>query len=270
MRIAIQGVADSFHDIATRQWFGDNIEIIPADNFPEVFKAVESREANKAVVAIENTLYGSINQVYDLIEKYAYPIVGEIQLSIHHQLIGTPNQTITHIYSHPVALSQCESYLDENYPEAERIEYHDTSAAVAFIKQLGDPNNAAIASLASAKRHDMAIIDQNIEDNPENYTRFLVLEPFGQPPGDANRTSLVLTTSHQPGALADILGVIAKNRINLSKLQSRPIIGKPWEYKFYLVIDTAGVELNNIISKITPLTQSLAILGQYKRYADTA
>lgn len=268
MRIAIQGELDSFHDIAARQWFGDDIEIVPAESFPEVFRLVEAGQADQALVAIENTLYGSINQVYDLIERYAYPIIGEINLPIHHQLIGTPNQTINSIYSHPVALAQCENYLDENYPNAKRIEYHDTSASVTYVKQLNDPHSASIASLASAKRHNMSIIDQNIEDNPENFTRFLAIKPGGTPPLDANRASIVITTSHQPGALAKILTIFADMDINLSKLQSRPIIGRPWNYRFYLVLDTAGDEFNQAIDKITPLTNSLTVLGEYKRHSD--
>ncbi len=267
MRIAIQGDAGSFHDAAAQIWTAkqmDNLEIVPADTFPETFRAVANDKADLLIVAIENSLYGSINQVYDLIEKYSYPIVGEIHLPIHHQLIsaGTP-ELITDIYSHPVALAQCEAYLDQHFPRAERHEYHDTAAAVKHIKQLDDPHYAAIASDVAATLHSMPIIDTNIEDSPANFTRFLVLQPRGTVPDDANRTSLVLTTDHTPGALARILTIFANKGINLSKLQSRPIIGSPWKYRFYLVVDAAGEQLEAALREIAPLSASLKNLGSY-------
>lgn len=264
MRIAIQGDAGSFHDEAAKVWTNDDVEIVPASSFPETFKAVASGEAEALIVAIENSLYGGINQVYDLIEKYGYPIIGEIHLPIHHQLIsaGSP-ETITDIYSHPVALAQCETYLDTHYPYAERHEYHDTAAAVEHIKQLNPSTTAAIASTVAASMHDMPIIAKNIEDNPANFTRFLVLQPDGQAPENANRTSLVLTTGNTPGSLAQILTIFAQKNINLSKLQSRPIVGTPWKYRFYLVVDTAGNELDEALGEIHPLTSSLTVLGQY-------
>ena len=265
MRIAIQGVAASFHDTAARQWFGDDIETVPGESFSEVFARLARHEADAAVVAMENSLYGSIHQVYDLLETYRYPIIGEIHLPINQQLI-TKHDTglITKIYSHPVALAQCEQYLDVNYPEAERIEYHDTAAAVEFIKQQSQTGLAAIASREAAKLHGMPIRAENIEDNKANFTRFLVIQPGGTAPTDANRTSLVLTTDHTPGALAKILTTFADYGINLSKLQSRPITGEPWKYRFYLVLDVAGSRLHQALSEIRPLTRSLTILGEYR------
>lgn len=265
MRVAIQGVAGSFHDAAAQLWFKDALdEIVPADSFPETFRLVADGKADAALVAIENSLYGSINQVYDLIEKYGYPIVGEIHLPVHHQLIGTgTKKSVTHIYSHPVALAQCELYLDTHFPDAERSEYHDTAAAVEYIKGLNDPSAAAIASDVAAHMYDVPVIDTNIEDNPANFTRFLVLQPDGAIPADANRTSLVLIADHTPGSLAKILTVIADAGINLSKLQSRPIVGTPWSYRFYLVLDAAGDTFEPVLKKIRPLTHSLTVLGQY-------
>lgn len=265
MRVAIQGDTASFHHIAAKTWYGENVAIVPAENFSEVFEALARHEADTAIVAIENSLYGSIHQVYDLLEANRHPIVGEIHLPIHHQLIGLRSgANISAIYSHPVALAQCENYLDANYPNARRLEYHDTAAAVEFIKSENDPSLAAIASLEAAMLHDLPVINQNIEDNKANFTRFLVIDPAGTPPADADRTSLVLVTDHTPGALARIMTIIADYGVNLSKLQSRPIIGQPWNYRFYLVLDTAGTELHQIIRDIQPLTRSLTILGEYK------
>jgi prephenate dehydratase len=264
MRIAIQGEKGSFHDEAAHRWFGDDIVIVPGETFGDVFESVRRGDADAIVVAIENSLYGGINPVYDLIESYEYPIIGEVHLPIHQQLIGRADSKVTHIYSHPVALAQCENYLDIHYPGAQRVEYHDTAAAVEFIAKHGDGHWAAIASEAAAQLHDVPIIAADIEDNPANYTRFLVLRPHGSIPVDADRTSLVLTTNHTPGALAKVLTVLAERNINLSKLQSRPIIGSPWKYRFYLVLDTAGPALHEALAELRTYTQSLIILGEYR------
>lgn len=264
MRIAIQGEQASFHHTAAKQWFGDDIIIVPCDTFAEVFGALNRHEADAGIAAIENTLTGGINPVYDLIEAHGYPITGEVHLPIHQQLIGAPGAKITHIYSHPVALAQCEAFLDSNYPDAKRIEHHDTAGAVEFIKKSGETGFAAIAGSDAAVLHDMPIIAKDIEDNPANFTRFLIMEPGGTPPKDADRTSLVLTTHHTPGALAKVLTVLADNNINLSKLQSRPIVGKPWNYRFYLVLDIAGEQLHKTLHDIEPLTSSITILGEYR------
>ncbi|HMS93136.1 MAG TPA: prephenate dehydratase domain-containing protein [Candidatus Saccharibacteria bacterium] len=264
MRIAIQGDIASFHHTAALQWHGTDTEVVSCDSFDEVFGVLNRREAELGIVAIENSLYGGINHVYDLIESHRYPIVGEIHLPVHQQLIGSPDATITHIYSHPVALAQCQEYLDTHCPEATRVEYHDTAAAVGFIKQQGVPGYAAIAGHQAAELHNMPIIAKDIEDNPANFTRFLVVQPGGTPPKGANRTSLVITTNHTPGALAGVLTQFAAYNINLSKLQSRPIIGQPWRYRFYLVLDAAGEQLRAALKEIEPLTESLTILGEYE------
>lgn len=270
MRIAIQGDSGSFHDAAAKLWQKDDLTIVPASSFPETFRAVADGNADMLIVAIENSLYGGINQVYDLIETYGYPIIGEIHLPIHHQLIGTGTAgTITDIYSHPVALAQCEAYLDLHYPDAERHEYHDTAAAVEHIKAIESESVAAIASDVAASLHDMPIIASDIEDNPANFTRFLVLQPGGEAPTNANRSSLVLVTDNTPGSLARILTIFAEEGINLSKLQSRPIVGTPWKYRFYLVVDTAGVALEQALTSIRPLTSSLTVLGQYHHDLDS-
>ncbi len=263
MRIAIQGEQASFHDTAAKKWYGSDVSIVPCESFSEVFGVLNRHEADAAMVAIENSLYGGINQVYDLIESHGYPIIGEVHLPVHQQLIGTLDTTVTHIYSHPVALAQCENFLDTHYPDAKRIEFHDTAGAVRFIKESGNPALAAIANREAATLYDLPVLRENIEDNPANFTRFLAIHPHGVPTREANRTSLVLTTNHTPGALAKILTTLASHNINLSKLQSRPIIGKPWHYRFYLVLDIAGERLHAALADIEPLTESLTVLGEY-------
>ena len=267
MRIAIQGEQASFHDTAAKQWFGESIQTVSCDSFAEVFGALNRHEADAAVVAIENSLYGGINQVYDLIESHGYPIVGEAHLPIRQQLIGFEGSEITHIYSHPVALAQCESYLEVNFPRAKRIEHADTAGAARFVASQNNPRFAAIANREAAELYGLVVLRENIEDNPANFTRFLVIEPGGTAPADADRTSLVLSTDHTPGALSKILTILANRNINLSKLQSRPIVGKPWHYQFYLVLDTAGEPLSEALAEIKPLTASLTILGQYRHHS---
>lgn len=267
MKISIQGVSQSFHDIAAKQWFGDNIELYEASTFKDVFDSLDSKKADAGIVAIENSLYGSINEVYDLLEKYRIPIIGEIHLAVHQQLIGFTGadlKNITKVYSHSVALAQCDNWLETHLPHTERIEYHDTAAAVAHIKELGDPTIVAIGSTQAAQHHHLEVIVQNIEDNPANFTRFLVIQPGAKPPTDADRSSIIITTDHTPGSLAKVLTVFSDRGINLAKLQSRPVIGEPWRYHFYLVLETAGSALTETLEVIRPLTTDIVVLGQYR------
>lgn len=266
MRIAIQGESGSFHHQAAKLWFSSDATIMPADTFTDTFALLE-HGADQAVVAVENTLYGSINETLDLIEQHRYPVVGELYLRIRQQLIGLPGaslQDITRIYSHPVALVQCEQYLDTHFPHAERIEHPDTAGSVRLVAERNDPHVAAIAGQAAAETYNLPIIAKNIEDNKENFTRFLVLNPNGTSPADANKTSLVLTTDHTPGALAHALSVFAKNGSNLTKLQSRPVVGDPWKYRFYVDVEAAGPTLDAQIAEIRQQGCTVTVLGQYK------
>ncbi len=266
MKLAIQGQNGAFHAIAARQWLGGTPDLIECPTFKKVFTALEDGSADAGVVAIENSLYGSINEVYDLIESHGYPIVGEVHLRIKHQLIGFEGaklSDIQQVFSQLPALAQCAGYLDATLPHAEHLEYHDTAESVAHIKQLGDPTNAAIASREAAELHGMTILDKDIEDHKENYTRFLVVQPNATIPDGANRASLVLTTSHEPGALAKVLTHFADAEINLAKLQSRPIIGSPWKYKFYLVVEASGEPLHAVLEQITADGNSVKVLGEY-------
>lgn len=240
-KVAIQGYGASFHDIAARQFFGGTIQPVPCDTFADTFATLHDAKASYAVVALENSLFGSINQVYDLLLKYRFWIIGEVYLQIEQCLVGFPSaelEDIKEVHSHPVALAQCEEYLDTTLPHAERFEHHDTAASVADIKEWGDASRAAIASAAAAELHGMRIIARGIETNKQNYTRFVVLSTEAQPASDADKASLVLITSHTPGALYKALGAFANRGINLSKLQSRPIIGQAWQYMFYVDVET--------------------------------
>ncbi len=266
--IAIQGQAASFHAIAAERYFGDWVSLRTCETFAETFQALASGEVDYAVAAIENSLFGSINEVYDLLIKHRFWISGEVYLRVEQCLIGLPDAELKHIqevHSHPVALAQCEAYLDRVLPQAQRFEHHDTAGSVADIKKWGDASKAAIASRTAAKLHGMKILATEIETNKQNYTRFVVLSPKEQRSKQANKTSLILRTDHKAGALYHALGAFANQGINLEKLQSRPIIGEAWHYMFYIDID-AGLQEKSVITALKELKKQkckVTVLGSY-------
>jgi prephenate dehydratase len=180
VRIAIQGEVGSFHEAAAKQWFGDNCHILPQETFRGVFEALKTGRARAAVVAIENSNYGPIAESLQLLKTYGYPVVGEVSLPVHQQLITLPGAvlaTITRVYSHPVALGQSSDFLESHLPQAKRIDYFDTAAAVRYIKEQGNPNYAAIASRGAAALYQLPILAADIENDKTNVTRFAVLQP---------------------------------------------------------------------------------------------
>lgn len=266
MLVAIQGQAGSFHEQVAKQWYGNSVDILPCTTFRKVFDAYANGDVDAIVTAVENTIYGSINEVYQLIEACDAPIVGEVKLAIEQMLItrpGTKLEDITEVYSHPVALAQCQKWLKKHLPQAEIIEFFDTAGAVEFIKEEGARHMAAIAGEQAARLYDMPILARSIHDSSDNITRFLVLEPTDAS-SDADRSSLVVTTSHQPGSLVEVLRVFASAGINLAKLQSQPIIGKPFNYKFFIVVDCAGDPLYKLVEQIEKSDHQVTLLGEYK------
>lgn len=264
--VAIQGDQASFHDIAAKRLFGD-VGRVYCDTFARTFEAVTEGKADAALCAIENSLYGSINEVYDLLLAHQLKITGEVFLRIEQCLIGLPGTKVDNIkkvYSHPVALAQCAAYLDTTLAQAEREEYHDTAASVAFVKELGDPTIAAIASREAAELHGLSILAASIETNKENYTRFVALSKAVQP-GPTNKTSLVVELGKAPGSLYAFLGVFAKRSIALSKLQSRPIVGKAWHYIFYVDLEVGDNNaFKEALAELESLDCTLTVLGSYK------
>jgi prephenate dehydratase len=267
--IAIQGDKASFHDIAAANYFGESGRRFCA-TFAETVRSVKDSEVDYALCAIENSLYGSINEVYDLILKNQLYITGEVYLRIEQCLIGLPGTKIaeiTHVHSHPVALAQCDAYLNAALPDAERSEYHDTAASVEMIKKIGDPTQAAIAGAAAAELYGMEILAHSIETNKQNYTRFVVLRRTMADPHEAhNKTSLVLRTDHTPGSLYRALGSFAERSINLSKIQSRPVVGEAWRYIMYLDLEIGAETPEFKQSAKELLTQDceVTVLGSYR------
>ncbi len=268
LRVAIQGQRASFHSIAARRLFGNNIELVTCETFEATFAALAEDKADKIVVALENSLFGSINQTYDLLIKYKFWISSELYLHIKQCLMGLPSAKladITEVHSQLQALAQCETYLDKHLPSAKRIEQHDTAASAMAIKKWGNPHKAAIGSVEAAKLYGLEILASEIETHRQNYTRFVVLEKQTIVNKEANKTSLVLTTHHKPGALHKALGVFADQKMNLTKLQSRPIIDKAWHYMFYLdVAASANTKIfNDIKLSLKKQGCEVTILGSY-------
>lgn len=270
-QILIQGEYGSFHHEAAEKLFGNNIEIVPCSTFGQIFDQLDN--TNFGLVAIENSLYGSINEVYDLLERTNVRIFAETELSIHQNLIVT-NGTVTaknirEIYSHPVALAQCSDYLNQNFPFAEKIEFEDTAAAVRHITNNEDSGLAAIASKTAAKIHNAKILAENIEDHSVNFTRFVAITKNSSSTKTVlkktkiGKASMILTTDHTPGALYEALGVFVSHQINLTKLQSRPIIGEKWHYRFYLDFEADEPEAKLLITDLENIGNTVTLLGIY-------
>jgi prephenate dehydratase len=267
MRVAIQGTAGSFHHQAVKAWLGtDDVTVVPAETFTKAFLHLENNQADIAVLAVENSIHGSLTETLDLIERYRYPIIGELYLKIHQQLIGLPGSRLDelkYVYSQPVALAQCSNYLATHLPNATPVDYHDTTASVAYVKKQNDPTLAAVAGTDAAKEYGLSLLAENIEDNKENFTRFLVIDPNGKVPSRANKSSFVLTTTHLPGSLAHVLTIFARAGVNLTKLQSRPIVGDAWKYRFYIDLEAAGPKLHELLSEVRQTGATVTVLGEY-------
>ncbi len=235
VKVAFQGEPGAYSESAVLTFFGSSSQPVPCRRFSDVFRSVETGETEFGVVPIENSIEGSVNQVYDLFLKYDHKVCGEIVLKIAHCLIANPGtklDTIKVIYSHPQALAQCRSFL-ENL-DCEMISTYDTAGSVKMIKEQQLMDAGAIAGERAAEIYNMNILARNISDTPNNYTRFFVLSKNDAPPSGNDKTSVIFSTRHVPGALYQILGEFAKRKINLTKIESRPTKRRPWEYNFYL------------------------------------
>jgi prephenate dehydratase len=269
LKVAIQGQLASFHYEVAKKYFGKDIEVHYFEVFPEVFDDVLSGSSDFGVCAIENSLAGTINEVYDLLLNKKINIVGEYYLSVKQCLIGQDSQIdlkkIENVYSHPVALSQCSEFLKKNLINAQIHTYHDTAGSVNYVKSLNNPKACAIASAYAASVYGLEVVRPNIQSHKNNSTRFLILgkQPLEQK--QPNKTSLTLTTDNTPGSLYKALGVFDKNQLNLTKLQSRSIPGKNWQYLFYVDVES-GINNPGLKSALEELVDQgceINILGSY-------
>ena len=267
-KVSIQGYRGSFHDIVAREKFTD-VSIIERSDFPEVFGDVNSGLADFGVVAIENSIVGSFHENYDLFLKYDLEIIGEVYLRIILNLIALPGvklKDVKEVYSHPLAIQQCLSFLEKN-PKIKKIETDDTAGAVKMVKEMGLRNAAAIASTLAAELYQMEILVKGIETDKENYTRFLIISREPKHFEEANKTSLVIRTDNRPGSLCECLKCFASEGINLSKIESRPIVGKVWQYYFYLDVEAGRdtPEGKQALRELNKVTSMVKILGSYKK-----
>ena len=266
--VAFQGEVGAYSEEAASRFFGSSVQTRPSESFADVFKLVEAGEEPFGVVPIENSLEGSINQVYDLLLESDLRVCGEIELRISHCLIAGPEAglgTIRKVYSHPQALAQCRSFLKRlNY---EVVPTDDTAGSVRMIKEKGVPDSAAIAGARAAEIYGMKVIAQEIEDNPHNFTRFFILSREDSPPTGDDKTSIVFSVKDRPGVLYESLREFASRNINLTKLESKPTRQKPWEYNFYL--DFKGHRQDRVASEALESLEKnstfVKVLGSYPR-----
>ncbi len=269
-RVSIQGYEGSFHQEAARAFFGDEVEVIPCDTFREVIKiAGNKKESDGGVMAIENSIAGSILPNYTLLQKSNLRIIGEVYLHIKQQLMVNPGvklADIREVHSHPMALLQCMEYLEKN-SHWKLIETEDTALSAKHIHQHHSKHIAAIASRLAAELYQLEIVAPNIHTMKNNYTRFLILErnDVAKTVADANKASVNFHTDHSKGSLVRVLSAIADGGINLSKLQSMPIPGTNFKYSFHADMEFDHVNtLDKVINKIKPLTEEIRVLGVYK------
>jgi len=274
MRVAFQGELGAFSQEAIRQLLGDRAQPVPCQRFDQVFAALKAGDTDAAVLPIENALAGSVHENYDLLIKYDFEITGETSVRIVHHLIAPPGVTfrdIRRVYSHPVALNQCLDFF-ARHQNIERITFYDTAGSVKMVMAERPEGGAAIASELAAKNYGGRILKREIEDDRQNFTRFFLLEPRGSKPrtprGNAKewKTSLVFSTKNIPGALFRALAVLALRDLNLVKIESRPLRGKPWEYLFY--IDLIGhredQKVRNALGHLAEFADFLRVLGSYR------
>ncbi|MEL7341075.1 MAG: prephenate dehydratase [Bacteroidota bacterium] len=271
--VAIQGVKGAYHEIAARKFFGEAIELDMCDSFPELFRSLETQKADSGVMAIENSVAGTILPNYALLRNSAYTIAGEVYLRIEHQLMALPGQKITDIqevYSHPMAIQQCHEFFKQ-YPHIKLIESPDTAGSAAWIQENRTFGAAAIASKLAAEHYELEILASGVEDNKRNFTRFLILldkasARLHNKGRKANKASLCFNLKHEVGQLSQILLVLSSHGMNLTKIQSLPVVGQEWTYFFHIdLIFEHLPQYKRALSAIRPLVNELNVLGEYQR-----
>ena len=272
LKVAIQGIRASFHEEAALKYFGENIQTIECNSFKRTFEALQNKEADYVVMAIENSIAGSILPNYSLLLSYAFPIVGEIYLPIQLHLMALPGvkfEDIKYVTSHPIAIRQCVDFFDE-YPHLNIVESNDTAACAKRIRDEQLTDTVAIANTLAARLYGLDVIERRIESNKKNFTRFLIITTQEnvvrkQP----NKASLCFQVGNQVGALAKVLNVFAEENVNMSKIQSMPILGKRHEYNFYVDIEwDDSRQYDTAIRQILKYTHNFNILGEYERHDD--
>jgi prephenate dehydratase len=269
--VAFQGELGAFSHAAALKLLGSAIQPEPYASFGDVFDALKRNRATYAVVPIENTLHGSILENYDHLLEYGFPIRGETSVRISHQLIAMPGvrfRDVRQAFSHPVALNQCRQFFAKHKTIA-ATSFYDTAGSVKMLKEEMPLSSAAIASEAAARFYGGEILRRNIEDNPHNYTRFFLLtkqQKLKSRLGCPWKTSVVFSTANTPGALFRVMACFALRDLSLTKIESRPLVGRPWEYIFYvdLLGSTADKPVRNALANLSEVTRFNRVLGSYQ------
>ena len=271
-KVAIQGIEGSFHDIAARGYFkGEELEMVCCSTFEEVFDSVKKDTSALAFLAIENTIAGSLLHNYELLRDSGLAVVGEYKLHISHSLLCLPEDnwdTLSEVNSHPVALMQCRGFL-QDHTELKAVQTKDTASSARAIAEENLRGHCAICHKDNAAVYGLKVLAEEIEDNRHNFTRFLLCSNGKRASHlrhieDCNKASLVFTLPHREGSLSQVLSVLSFYSINLTKIQSLPIVGKEWEYMFYIdVIYDTLQRFRQSVDAILPLTSELRVLGEY-------
>ena len=269
-RVAFQGERGAHSEAAVITFFGEAVQPLPYNDFDSIFEAVTHQEAERGMLPVENSLAGSIHRNYDLLLRYDLSIVGEVQIPIAHHLIALPGVSLAEVkkvYSHPQALAQCEHSLTRLLPQAERVVTYDTAGSVKMLKEQQITDGAGLAGQRAANIYEMNILQPDMQDNAENYTRFVVVAPEPVVPQGEAKTTIVFSMDNIPGSLFKALAVFALRDIDLTKIESRPLQGKRWQYFFY--IDFIGSQYEergrNALNHLREITTFLKVLGSYPR-----
>jgi arogenate/prephenate dehydratase len=270
LRVAFQGERGAHSEAAAVTFFGDSVQPIPCNEFDGVFEAVTQRQADRGILPVENSLAGSIHRNYDLLLRYNLAIVGEVQIPIAHQLIALPGVTLANIkkvYSHPQALAQCEQSLNRLLPDVQRIAVYDTAGSVKMLVEQHLTDGAGLASRRAAEIYEANILQADMQDSSENYTRFVIVAPEPVTPDGPAKTSIVFSVKNEPGSLFKCMAVFALRDIDLTKIESRPLQGQRWQYFFY--IDFTGSQYEercrNALNHLQEIATFFKVLGSYPR-----
>jgi prephenate dehydratase len=268
--VSIQGFRGSFHEVAARQYFGAAPALLPCATFGAVVAHVVNGTADAGLMAMENSLAGSILPNYLLLERHAIRVTGEVYLPIHQHLLALPGTRLADVqavHSHPMALRQCGEFLD-SHPHWKLVETDDTGHSAQLLAENQWPGVAVVAGAQAAEQFGLHILVPAIHDDPHNYTRFLVLQRAETviPDPQANKASLYFHAPHAPGSLAQVLTRVASHGLNLSKLQSCPRPGQPWHYGFHADVEFDSVtQFETLLADLAPVTEELRVLGAYRR-----
>lgn len=271
LQVAIQGYRGAFHDIAVQRYFkGQPLEVVETETFDEIVQKVEKKQVDFGAMAIENTIYGMLMPNYNLLNKARVSIHGEVYLRIQQNLIAWPDQTpedLKEVHSHPIAIEQCREYF-KAWPHIKLIESVDTAWSVKEVKEKKLKNRGAIGSTLAANLYGLEVLVPSIETNKKNFTRFLIIERKGssEPLPHSNKASVIFSLTHEVGSLHQVLSELSSQQANLTKIQSIPILGKPFEYAFWVDLTADHMqELLKAIDSIAPMIHDLKVLGIYPK-----